>query len=124
MRAEIASRRTIGQDRQPAQIRTGERPRFNADQTNGIAAEVSIPDDCRFRRSHARPALEWSMVLIDDRHHHLANVEGFLPPAIRLVGENLSHDRKAVRVAVAVRIDLHVPIERVGSLRPPRKPLA
>ena len=64
------------------------------------------------------------MVLVDDRHHHFANVEGFLPPGIGLVRQDLADQREALLAVRAVRIDSHVAIDGIGRRGPPGEPLA
>ena len=85
---------------------------------------MSIPDHGGLGRSHAGPALQRRMVLIDDRHHHLANIEGFLAAGIGFVREDLADVREALLVAIPVRRDLHVAVDRIGGDGSPGESLA
>ena len=87
---------------------------------------MGIPHDGGLRRAHAGPALQWRVVLVDGRHHHLADVEGFLAPRVGLVRQDLADQRESVFATVvpAVRIDLHVAINGsvVAARRGKRSP--
>src|ERR1019366_479642 len=97
---------------------------FNADEANRITPEMGIPDHRSLGASHAGPAFQWTMVLVYGCPHHAANVEGFLPSGVSVVGENLAHSGEAVVSAANVRIRLHVPVDGIVRGGPPWEPLA
>src|SRR5271167_2446582 len=85
---------------------------------------MDIPDHRRICRPHARPAFHWSMVPIRDRLHHFADIERFLPPRVRFVREDLTHEGEAFLAALAVGIELDVAIDGIGRRGPPGESLA
>src|SRR5207302_4837205 len=88
---------------------------FDADHTDRIAAQMRIPDHSRLGSPHAGPSLQGSMVLIDNRHHDFANVEGSFTSGICLLGENIPHTGEAAVPIFSMAKGLHITINRVGS---------
>src|ERR1017187_10619720 len=85
---------------------------------------MGIPDHRSFGAPHARPAFQWTMVLVYDGPHDTANIEGLLPPGVGVVREDLAHSSEAVLMAVTVWIRLHIPVDGIAGGGPPRKSLA
>ena len=91
---------------------------------------MGIPHDRSLRRAHAGPALQRRMVLVDGRHHHFANIKRSLAPRVGLVRQDVADQFEAVfRIGIAiavpaVRIDLHISIQGIGSRGPPGEALA
>ena len=88
-----------------------------------MASQVSVPDYACLSGPHAGPAFEWKMVLVHDRPHHLANVEGLLASGIGLVGENLADQCETVS-AMTVRIEPYITVDRIDGRSLARKSLA
>ena len=80
------------------------RPRLYSDAGIRDSRRDGHPKRRRFRRPHAGPTLQGRMILIDDRHHHPANVEGLLASGIGFVGEDLADPGEALVAALGMRI--------------------
>ena len=76
---------------------------------------MGIPDNRRFGGTHAGPAFQRGMILVDGSHHDAANVERAFAARVCLVGEDLAGTKEARFVVAAVRVGLHVAVEGVGS---------
>ena len=98
-------------------------PRLDPDDDHRVTAEVRVHHHRGVRVGHPGPALQGLVVLVGDRVDHRPDVERLLPVLVRLRREDLP-DRGERAVRVHVREGLHVPVQRIGRLRPPRVPLA
>src|SRR5664280_2945580 len=85
---------------------------------------MGIPDHRSFGAPHARPAFQWTMVLVYDGPHDTANIEGLFPPGVGVVREDLAHSSEAVLMAVPVRIRLHIPVDGIVRSGTPWESLA
>ena len=81
---------------------------------------MSVHDNRRVRVSHARPAFQHRVVLIDHGAHDRADVERLLALLVDLVREDVP-DAVEVAARVNVRIAAHITVERVAALGPPRE---
>ena len=71
---------------------------LDADQADGVAAEMRVPDDRGLGAGHRRPALEAAAVLVDQRLHDGTHREGALAARIGGVVEDLADGREAFRL--------------------------
>ena len=79
---------------------SGQRSRLDAEQCDGLTAEMGVPNDGRVGVAHRRPAFERFVVLVDDGGHHGADVEGQLAVRVGDLGEDVADrgERTAVEV--------------------------
>src|SRR5215472_12961924 len=85
---------------------------------------MSIPYHGSLGSSHAGPAFQWNVVLVDHGLHHAANIEGFLSSGVGFVREYLTHSIERGFKNVGVRIRLDVPVTGVVGSGPTGKSLA
>ena len=98
--------------------------RLDAKQTDRVTAEMGVPNHNRLGPSHAGPALQGRMVLVNHRRQHSADVKWLLTPRVGLVRENVSDTHEAAGAVGAVRISLHVAVNGVAGCGTTGKTLA
>ena len=85
---------------------------------------MGVPHHSRLRTSHAGPAFQRLVILVNDCSHHGANVERFLAPSVGVVREDLADSSEPGVRAGSVRIRLHIPVNGIACSRPPWESLA
>ena len=89
--------------------------RLDAQHANRIAAQMRVPNHHRLGASHAGPSLQRSMVLVNHRSQHSADIEWLLASGVGFVGEDIADAHEAAGTVVAVRISLDVAVDGIAG---------
>ena len=98
-----------------------ERPGLEADQADGDASQVGVPDGRDLRLAHVRPALERRVVLVDHGTHHTADLERLAAARVVLAAEDLADHVEGSLGLVSIREGAHVTIDRIVGRDAPRE---